>query len=285
MKWTIQKALDEGTAKPFIARLMSGMMELRDHYLNALDISHREREARRLAFDELYEAVLNEMFAMRKAAKTLHTLVEGHRAKLLSGEIVGRQRNAIEIHEAIHHDLRDLLSRFLNSAVRAAKSLQKVTAHLGLDIGGFFANDANFERRMTVLASAGHEPLVEYFRLARQDWSQGLIDRRNALEHEGWVLPDVKYPPTPEGGVSMIEPPVDGVPVSQWVAAMCRHVLAFVENTLAYTFQTMLSRGVAIVEIPKSRRDPSYPQRFRVTLRAVEGVAPWTPQYEPQGFE
>lgn len=263
---------------------MSGVLELRDRVLDGLPVSHRDREARRLAFDDLYEPVRNEMVAMR-AAKALHDLVENHRAKVMSGEILGRQRNAIEIHDSINNELRDLLSRFLNSAVRAAKSLQKVTAHLGIDIGGFFAKDSNFESRMRTLESAGHKSLVDYFRLARQGWSQQLVGRRNALDHENWALPDVRYSPTPATRVTMIEPAVDDLPVSQWVAAHCRHVPAFVENTLSYTFQTALSHGMAIVEIPRARRDPSYPQRFRVTLPALQGETPWTPQYEPEGFE
>ena len=286
MKPIIQKILDEGTAEPFIARLVAGVFELREQVFNLTSSSLVDDKARRDAFDRLYEPVFNEMVAMRKAVKAIHNLVEVHRSRVESVDIQGMQQNAIEIPESIDHELRDLFAHFLITAIRAAKSMQKVTVHFGLDIGGFFVKDSNFEARMNSLEASSHKPLVDYFRFARKGWSQQLILRRNACEHENWLLPDVRYPPTVDGRMRMMEPEIDGITVTRWVVGHCKHVLAFVENSLIYAFQTSLTRhGMAIVEIPIMKRMPEFPKRFRVTIPVVESITPWCPKYEPEGFE
>jgi hypothetical protein len=283
-RFTIQPVLDEGTGEPFIARLMAGAFEMRDQVvLQGLAAPNPEREARRLAFDALCEPMLNDVLAMRNAAGALDTLVAAHRDKVESGAILGRQPNAIEIRESIDYPLGDQLARFLNSSVRAAKSsLQNLTKHLGLDIGGFFVKDSNFEARMTALEAQGHGPLVKYFRIVRAGWIGRLVNRRNLAEHEGWALDRIQYPPVSEDRVRMVEPEIDGIPVSRWVTQQNRHVLAFIENVLVYSFQILLKGGVgAIVEIPRPDRDPSFPRRFRLALN----VEPWMPYYEPDGFQ
>jgi len=282
--WTIQKAMDEGTAEPFIARLMVEILDLRDHVIRTQISPERELEQSRKAFDDLYKPVLESMCIMRKAVRYIQELVTGHRSKVEAGDIIGRQRNAVQIHESINADLKDQLSRFVNSAVRAIKSLQKVTSHLGLNISGFFAKEHNFERHMKDLEEAGHGQLGQYLRKARKGWSERLVARRNVLEHDGWTLDDVKYRIAPDGELNMIEPRIDSQKVSEWVTTQNAHVLAFVEDVLVYCFQAALPADVAIVEIPATERNPANPSRFRLTLPAVEGVAPWSPQYDPLGF-
>ena len=46
--FTMQKELDEGTSSPFIARLMNGVMELRDQFLNLRPLNDQDRDATRM---------------------------------------------------------------------------------------------------------------------------------------------------------------------------------------------------------------------------------------------
>jgi len=283
--WTIQKTMDEGTAEPFIARLMFGILMLRDQVIQVRMASQAEPEPRQKEFDDLYGPVLDALFIMRRAAAAIRDQTSKHQAKVISGDIIGRQGNAVEIHESINSQLQDELSRFLNSAVRAIKSLQAVTSYLGLNIGGFFANAHNYERQIKELETAGHDHLVTYLRQARVVWSERLVARRNALEHEGWILGAVQYPIGSDGRVHMVEPTVDSEKLSEWVTHEAAHVLAFVENVLVYAIQRALPSELMIVEVPRTARNQSNPERFRVSISAIERAVPWVPRFEPAGFE
>ncbi len=282
--WTIQRAMDEGTAEPFIARLMFGILTLRGEFIRARMSSQPDLEPKREEFDNLYGPVLDAMFIMRKAAMAIRDLISEHRRKVTSGEIIGWQRNALEIHESINSRLQDDLGRFLNGAARAIKSLQAVTSHLGLDIGGLFAKNRNYEHRMNLLDANGHAELAQYLRQCRTEWSERLIARRNAFEHEGWTLGAVQYSIGPDQTVRMNEPTIDSQEVSKWVTAQAAHVIAFVEDVLVYAFQQALPPDRTIVEIPRAKRDPKNPGRFRLAFPRIEAVTPWSLRYDSVGF-
>lgn len=282
--WTILNAMDEGSAEPFIARLMIGILELRDQHVQARLQFQSRLEPMRKEFDGLYGPVLDALFVARKAATCIRDSVEQHQQKVKSGEIVGWQRNALEIHESINSLLQDDLGRFLNSATRAVKLLQPAAVHLGTDIGGLFVKDLNYENRMRELEAAGRSPLAEYLRRCRTEWSERLVKRRNALEHEGWVLGSVKYLPSADRTVTIAEPTIDSVGVSEWVTRQVAHVLAFVEEIMAEAFAHALPPELILVEIPAADRDPTQPRRFRLGFPALERVVSWKLRYDPAGF-
>ena len=283
--WTVLKAMDEGSAEPFIARLMIGILELRDHHIQARMQSQSQLEPMRKEFDDLYGPVLDAMFVARKAAASIRDAVAQHQQKVRSGEIVGWQRNALEIHESINSQLQDDLGRFLNGAVRAIKLLQPAAAHLGTDVGGLFVKDLNHEKRMRQLEAAGRSPLAEYLRRCRAEWSERLVKRRNSLEHEGWVLGSVTYVPSADRTVTMAEPTIDSVGVSNWVTRQVAHVLAFVEEIMADAFANTLPGELTLVEIPAADRDLTQPRRFRLGFPALENVVRWKLHYDSTGFK
>jgi hypothetical protein len=273
---TIQKAMDEGTAEPFIARLVFGMLSLRDQVF--------QQESLRQEFDSLYEPVLEALFAMRKAVRDIRNQITQHERRTASGEIIRWQRNAMAINESINAGLRDDLGRFLNSAVRAIKLLQNVASLLNLNIGGLFAKEQNFQRQMKDLEAKGRAELAAYLRESRSHWSERLTSRRNALEHEGWTLDTVRYSVAADRTVQVCEPTVDSQRVSDWVTAQAAHVIVFVEDILMYGFQQMLPPYVAVVEIPLGERDPNIPTRFNVGFPQIQVVVRWVLRYDPVGF-
>ena len=70
--WTIQKVADEGSSSPLMARLMIGMLDLRDTVLD-----HTNRDA----FDKPYDFVLKSLFSARDAHASADEGVAGARAQ------------------------------------------------------------------------------------------------------------------------------------------------------------------------------------------------------------
>ncbi len=285
MKWQIQRIADEGTAEPYVARLWSGLFEIRDILLRHLARDDRDFELRRRRFDDLYTPVLDAMGSARKHARRISELVEGHRAKIDSGAIVSHQANAVQIDESISAPLQEAFANFIFASVRAAKLHQDLLKYLGLDIGFLFAKEANFQARIGELRQRGQDVLAGYLVATRAGWSDKLINKRNDLEHEGWRLPDVRYRPGPSGEPQMLEPEVDGVAVSAWTAEMLPHVLAFVEDMGAYCVQEGLGSTGALADIPEAERDPQHKKRFYFTVPALQPEAQiWKLRYSVKGF-
>ena len=66
--WQIQKVADEGTSEPYVARLWSGALELRDLLLRQQAESDHDFEIRGKHFDDRYQPVLDALGAARKHA-------------------------------------------------------------------------------------------------------------------------------------------------------------------------------------------------------------------------
>jgi hypothetical protein len=285
MMWTIQKFMDEGTQEPFVARFWSGIFELRDLALRPRTSDNKEYDRLRRQFDDLYTPVLDALGTARDAQKRIAGIVTSHRAKLASGEIVSYQANALELAESITLPLQQDFSSFLSAAARAVRTLQTLLRFFDVDVGCLFAKSAKFEAGFKALAAGGDGVLPDYLRDVRRGWSERLIGRRNAHEHEGWRLPDVGYSPPAVTPVQMKEPAVDGQAVSEYTAEMLGHVLAFTENLIAYAVQRRIPPPGTLAEIPPAERDPEHPKRFFLTVPALQPEAQvWSLKYSARGF-
>ena len=82
----------------------------------------------------------------------------------------------------------------------------------------------------------------------------------------------------------MIEPEVDGQPVTEFVAEMVDRTCCFVEELCAHAFQAKMMTGISITEIALKDRNPQCKERFQLAL--VGGGMPiWTIAYHESKFE
>jgi hypothetical protein len=126
--WVIQKFADEGSTSPFMARLLMGMMRLRD-------VAYSD-PAKRDKFDKPFERVFSSLMNARSTAKEMAELWEGHARKVTSGEIARLLGRSIHIDESIDKELRKQVESFLNAAVRALKQgMQDLGNELQVNIG------------------------------------------------------------------------------------------------------------------------------------------------------
>ena len=274
----VKKILDEGTREPFIARLLCGILELRDHVQIGRDLERYREE-----FDSRYHPVLTALQVAREAVKDVVSLVTDHSAKVNSGAIIEFQRNAVSFRENIDRPLHEATSRLLVNGVIALKKVQEVTKLFDIDVGGFFQKEARFEKAMKLLGAEGHFALEGYLRAARQTWTESFIQCRGDLEHGGWTVPEIEYEQITATTFRIREPKVCDLPVSEFARISASRLFSFVENVVVYALNVRLPDPITVLEIPPVRRDPDFPRRFKVIL--LKGrTRGWLPIYSDEDF-
>ncbi len=261
--WVVQKIADEGSQSPFMARLMMGILRLRD-------AAFPDPPARD-PFDNAYQFTMTSLFAARDATRELAGLWTAHARKVASGDAASLQGRTIRVNESIDREPGQQADAFLNAATRALKKgMQDVAAVLRADIGFLFQKQAAFEAGIAALEKSD-PALADYLRQART-WSERLLDARNAVEHKGWTLPRIVYART-DTGVTAIEPVISGEPASAFAAFVFDRLACFVEEVTAHCMQRQFPTGITVTELPRESRPAEMPERFRLTV-ADRGMRP-----------
>ena len=269
-----QKLADEGSTSPFMARMGIGVAYLRDYALRDVQ---KKRD-----FDRSYEFVFMTLMNIRKTAQEIVQLISEHSSKAARGELLRRSEGVLYIEENIDKELRRQTESFLNSAVRVLKQgVQEVANCLGVKTGFLFKKLTTFESGLAVLR-ASDPYLADYLQRVRE-WSERLVECRNALEHSASVLPKVQYLPD-IAGVRVKEPELSGQPLSRFVEFMTDRLCSFAEDLIAHCLAPWLPDSMAITEVPLPERDPERPERFRLILK-TGGSAVWVIKYHDNPFE
>lgn len=274
-KWIAQKLANEGASSPFMARLLMGAMRMRD--------AAYPDPAAREGFDNVYESISTSLISARDTAKDIDELWRDHVQKVTSGTCVRRTAHALHIDDNIDRDLRRLTESFLNASTRVLKyGLQQLAIELGTTLAFWFQKQQAFERAVTLLANTD-ALLSDYLVKARSAWSEKLVTRRNAIEHDGWALPEVTYREKADV-VSAIEPEVDDMPVREFVSFMLDRLSRAVEEITMHLLATRMPEGIGLHEIERTSRDTTAPERFRITT-LVGGEPLWRLEYGASTFD
>lgn len=263
-KILVQKVGDEGSNSPFVARLMIGVMGIRDAVY--------DNKARRDHFDDLYDPVLSGLRSARETSQDIVKEWEQHRVKVESGAIVSTSGRAVHISENIDRSLKRDLESFLNTAVRTIKhSLQVLAKDLGVDISFLFQRESTFQAGITKLRAS--DPMLADYLLATRQWSEPLVLMRNNLEHGTISSSRVSYR-LDSSPVRAEEPRFEGQPITQFTNEVLDRICCFVEEITVSCLRRKLPKGFEITEVPLAERDPSIPERFHVTVMPG-GRQPW----------
>lgn len=262
-KILVQKIGDEGTTSPFVARLMLGVMRIRDAVYD---------DKAQVHFDELYEPVLSALRNARETSQDIAKEWEQHKAKLESGAIVSARGRTVHISENIDRSLKRDLEGFLNTAVRTIKhSLQVLTNDLGIDIGFLFQKESAFQSGITKMRAS--DPILADYLLATRQWSEPLVLMRNDLEHGTISPPKIAYT-LDSVPVRAEEPKLNGQPLTEFTNEVLDRICCFVEEIVVFSLRKKLPKGFEITEAPLPERDPTSPERFQVTI-TPGGRQPW----------
>lgn len=272
--FVVQKIADEGTGTPFIARIMLGIMTLR----NTVYADEPGREE----FDRIYESVMSSLFNARTSLQDIVGTWDEHSRKVASGEIAQIRGGNLHIAESIDRELRRDVESFLNAASRTMKtSLQHLAKYLGLDFGFLFQKQPAFEKGLVALEKT--DPALAAYLRDTRTWTEPLMLLRNDLEHAIWTLPRVTYTRTDSGAIAA-QPDIGGKPVTQFVADSFDRLCCIVEELIAHGLQQQMPAGITITEVPRTERRAEAPERFRITL-AAGGLPAWRITYHGSRFE
>lgn len=273
-KLIMQKIADEGASSPFMARLFIGILKLGD-------AAYRD-QPKRAEFATAYRALIMTLINIRATTQDIIRLLDEHTRRVADGDIVRIQGQSIQISESIDRELRKHVEDFLNGATRAIKQgTQRLTKVLGFEIGFLYQKPNVFQRGLASLGPSDAR-LADYLREVRQ-WSERLVQARNALEHDGWMLPSVGYSDT-AGSVQVDEPHISGQRISEFAKFMLDRLMCFIEEVTVHCLQAQMPHGISVTEIPSANRAPEIPARFQVTL-AAGGMPVWNIGYHQSSFE
>ncbi len=264
-KIVIQKLADEGTSSPFAARLMLGILKIRD-------IAAPGAETER--FDKAYDPAITAVITARDTANDVPSVWRSHAAKIASGEIVEVHGSHIHITEkSIERQLKRDVEGFINASARALKQgMQHLAGVLKRDIGFLFKKENAYRDGIARLRAT--DPLLADYLAQARGWSERLLLVRNQeLEHGHGVTIRIVYRVN-GGRVAADEPIVGGVPLEDFVTQNLDRLLCFVEDVTVHCLQLALGPGLAITEVALQERSIEAPERFRLTI-ATGGRAPW----------
>ncbi|HSY66706.1 MAG TPA: DUF6602 domain-containing protein [Terriglobales bacterium] len=260
----------EGTAEPFIARVFLGLIEMAASIFSPQDKN---------TFDQRFTGTLNPALELRRALVSVGELVSGHKEALQKGTIVRKAQVDPLLSERIDNPLRSHTVHFLEMADAIIKNLPSAMKFFVINIDHMADREQRFAKDCE-RNEAKHPELVAYLRKLRPSLLD-IDEQFRKMRVEGWNLSNVKYTFS-NGVVSMVEPLIEGKPVSEYVARVFSILALAIEEVIMYGFQRSLMGPIAIVETPLEQRNPINAQRFRRTLRGTE-VA-WQLKWTGKGF-
>ncbi|MGB8478618.1 MAG: hypothetical protein WCE63_07235 [Acidobacteriaceae bacterium] len=260
----------EGTGEPLIARLMLGIMDLARTSM-ALD----KRE-----FDERYGAVLTPVLHMRNVYRELRETIAGHRDALAKGSIVKKSMGPDPLlTERIDSKLRNDTNTFLEMAHKTIEGLPVTMKYFKINMDYLLDREQRFASGCEKNEAKAPE-LVGYLRKLRPHWLD-IEAQFKSLRFGSWTLPSVRYEKT-DKVVTMIEPHINGMTVSEYVDKIYNVVALAVEELVVYGFQNTPNQILGIAEIPLAQRVQNNAQRFKRTMQGYEEF--WQLKWSGKGF-
>lgn len=260
----------EGTGEPFIARVFLGLIDTATNIFSQQDKS---------AFDNHFMGTLSPALELRKALVNIRKLITDHKEALQKGTIVRRAQADPLPSERIDHPLRSYTVHFLEMSEAIIKNLPSAMKFFQINTEYLADREQRFAKGCE-RNEAKHPELVEYLRKLRPAVLD-IEEQFRKLRVEGWNLPSVKYAFN-NGVVSIIEPQIEGEPISEYAERVFSILARTIEELITYGFQRSLTGSISIVEIPPARRDSLNAQRFKRTLRDTEPT--WQLKWTGKGF-
>ena len=197
----------------------------------------------------------------------MKNLIEQHKKDIKNRKVSTISNNSFFVNNPIDIEIKKAYRNLVAGLTTAMKQVQYVTRrgiNKDIKIGFFFQSEENFNKEYEkIIKDKNHIlfPIIEGLKNYREISDQVIKSSRNPTEHpdDGFLLPNIDY--------NIITGEIIGDFYSpERLQFLWEHSWRFCEETIIYSFSTIISPPSVIAEIPKKNRDKTLPIKYKIWL-------------------
>ncbi|XOA43054.1 MAG: SEC-C metal-binding domain-containing protein [Candidatus Nealsonbacteria bacterium] len=263
-KGVLRLAYNFGTKDSFMARALFQILKIRDFIYK-----NKEREE----FDKKYTPVFQNLFEAKVSKERCMKLIKNHSEKIKKKEICEYKPEdpVIRINETIDNELNMAFKDFFIRGNIAFRGLIKIAGYMGYNISFAFSHKEKYlKKKEKFLVNNSDDKFQKFCEMIENDrktWRSTFIKMRDAIEHDGFKLPEIKYVLDKNDQIKPIYPTINYQTIEDVLEICWLNLFRFCEDTTVFLLSTKLRDPFIMVSIPRDKRDSVNPIKYKVTVK------------------
>lgn len=263
-KGVLRLAYKHGTNDPFMARVLFQILNIRDYIYK-----NKERNE----FDKKHTTVFQNLFEAKIAKERCQQFIKEHSEKIKTNQICEYKPEdpVIRINETIDTELNMVFKDFFIRGRIAFDGLIKLAGFMGYNISFAFSNEKKYlEKREKFLSQNSDNKYQKFCEMIdgnRKAWHSTFIKIRDAIEHDGFKLPEIEYVLDKDDRIKAIYPTINSQGIEIILEICWINLFHLCEDIIVFLLSTKLRDPLIIISIPEDKRDPSHPVKYKVTIK------------------
>lgn len=256
----------ENGQDPLITRIFWQILKIRDH------VYRNKEEA--LAFDKKHGPVFQNLLEAKVAKQRCIDLMRDHRLRVRRRETASydpKGDGVIHIREAVDMELNMAFKDFFIRGNIALKALVKLTGYLGYNMSFAFTDEKKYQSKKDKFLKAHPEKeFVEYVALLEQDrknWYSLFIEIRNAIEHDGFELPNINYLLGEDDEIKTFYPTINNQDLQDILEKCWQNIFSLTEEMIVFLMKHKIQEPFTILHVPEARRSEKMPFKYVIGMR------------------
>lgn len=228
----------------------------------------------RLAYDKSFKPVFQNLLEAKLSFDKFEEIISNHIKDIESHKDAKFHDHQIDVISPIDTDLNLHFKDFFIRGSIAIDCLIRHTIYMGYGIGFLFVNkdDKKYKKGLARFPidkdDSRFKTLSEFIDENKVIWYEKFNDLRNAIEHDGWTLPGLKYKVNKSGKTEAVFPTFNGQSLNDVVNISWNNLSSLCEEVLAFIFSLKLNGDIMLVFIPEEKRDKHFPVKYAVRHKA-----------------
>jgi hypothetical protein len=262
-KATVKAMHGGGTNDPFTARMLFGMLKIRDHF-------YQDKE--RLEFDSLFTPIYQNILEAKYVKDQYIEMEKVHRMNIHSEKTAKYENGVIRVDEDISFSLNIWFKDFFIRGHIALDCLKRLTKKIfGVNIEFFFSNNYKFKNGLEKFQAQYKSGLFTHFIKTlvaeRKNWIEPFVEMRIKIEHDGFKLDSPVYRVI-NNKIVVIYPKIADKEIPETLELLWDSLFNFCEDIIVMLFASRLKgdEPFSIMYIPEELRDPIMPVKYQVAI-------------------
>lgn len=223
-----------------------------------------DRQAYDKSFHPVFQNLLEAKLSLDKFEKIITSHIEEINSKR-DGKFHGHQ---IDVENPIDNDLNIHFKDFFIRGSIAIDCLIKHTVYMGYGIGFLLVDkeDKKYKRGLKKFPLDSEDlrfkNLSGFVLGNKSSWYEAFSGLRNAIIHDGWTLPEIKYRIDDFDHTEVLFPTFNGQSLNDTINISWNNLFVFCEEIIAFIFSLKLKDDIILVVIPENKRDKHFPIKY-----------------------